>query len=258
MTVFMGGNGELLAWRRLPEGLEGVAAFHVMVADHADDPCEVVVGIETERGLWVQALVAACYQVLCDQPVVGEPISGPSQAPFAERVAKWRHGGPRERLSPILLWALAAQEIGEIDQWSGDWETIRATLSDLAEPWWQGTMLDTVEAAQNTVASVRDFNYRLAVGAQVYMFDGLPAAAEVSGPDHRRRRRNPRPTGDYRVRIRGPAPWRHPQHRALPGRVVAVPAGWCVTGAGALGAGTGDGRKCHRRSERCTGSTGTP
>ena len=51
--------GEALARRRLPEGLEGIAGFHALVAEHASDPGEVVVGIETERGLWVQALIAA-------------------------------------------------------------------------------------------------------------------------------------------------------------------------------------------------------
>ena len=40
-----------------------------MVAEHADDPSEVVVGIETERGLWVQALIAAGYQVYAINPL---------------------------------------------------------------------------------------------------------------------------------------------------------------------------------------------
>ena len=61
--------GDRLAARRLPEGLDGIAGFHAMVADHADDPSEVVVGIETERGLWVQALVAAGYQVFAINPL---------------------------------------------------------------------------------------------------------------------------------------------------------------------------------------------
>jgi transposase len=61
--------GDRLAARRLPEGLDGIAGFHAMVAEHADDPSEVVVGIETERGLWVQALVAAGYQVFAINPL---------------------------------------------------------------------------------------------------------------------------------------------------------------------------------------------
>jgi hypothetical protein len=50
-------TGRRLTRRRLPEGPEGMAQLHALVADHADDPAEVVVGIETDRGLWVGALV---------------------------------------------------------------------------------------------------------------------------------------------------------------------------------------------------------
>ena len=61
--------GEQIARRRLPEGLAGIRAFHELVADHADDPREVVVGIETDRGLWVQALIAADYQLYAINPL---------------------------------------------------------------------------------------------------------------------------------------------------------------------------------------------
>jgi len=83
MTVFVGDDwaeayhdvhvmdpsGERLASRRLPEGLEGIRGFHDLVAGHVDDPAEVVVGIETDRGLWVEALVAAGYQVYAINPM---------------------------------------------------------------------------------------------------------------------------------------------------------------------------------------------
>jgi transposase len=61
--------GDRLAARRLPEGLEGIRGFHELVAGLVDDPGEVVVGIETDRGLWVQALVAAGYQVYAINPL---------------------------------------------------------------------------------------------------------------------------------------------------------------------------------------------
>jgi hypothetical protein len=61
--------GKQIARRRLPEGLAGVRAFHELVADYADEPDEVVVGIETDRGLWVQALVAAGYQMYAINPL---------------------------------------------------------------------------------------------------------------------------------------------------------------------------------------------
>jgi len=61
--------GDRLASRRLPEGLEGIRRFHELVADVVDDPGQVVVGIETDRGLWVHALAAAGYQVYAINPL---------------------------------------------------------------------------------------------------------------------------------------------------------------------------------------------
>ncbi|MGH8948939.1 MAG: IS110 family transposase [Acidimicrobiia bacterium] len=62
-------TGERLASRRLPEGLDGIRGFHELVAEHVDEPSGVVVGIETDRGLWVDALTAAGYQVYAINPV---------------------------------------------------------------------------------------------------------------------------------------------------------------------------------------------
>ena len=65
----MDGNGKKLAARRLPEGLEGIRGFHELVASHIGEPGEVIIGIETDRGLWVTALVAAGYQVYAINPL---------------------------------------------------------------------------------------------------------------------------------------------------------------------------------------------
>jgi transposase len=62
-------TGRRLAARRLPEGLEGIRGFHELVAEHVDDPSEVVVGIETDRGLWVEALTASGYRVYAINPL---------------------------------------------------------------------------------------------------------------------------------------------------------------------------------------------
>jgi transposase len=62
-------DGKRLAGGRLPEGVEGIARFHEMVGHHAEDPDEVVIGIETDRGLFVGALVAAGYQVFAVNPM---------------------------------------------------------------------------------------------------------------------------------------------------------------------------------------------
>ena len=63
--------GRRLTRRRLPEGVAGMAGLHALVADLLGDgePGEVVVGIETDRGPWVQALVAAGYRVYAINPL---------------------------------------------------------------------------------------------------------------------------------------------------------------------------------------------
>jgi transposase len=68
-VYLMDETGARLASRRLPEGLVGVGAFHELVAVYASDPSEVVVGIETDRGLWVEALTAAGYRVYAINPL---------------------------------------------------------------------------------------------------------------------------------------------------------------------------------------------
>jgi transposase len=66
-------RGRVLGKARLPEGVEGIARLHALIGKHAgdedDDAVQVVVGIETDRGPWVQALVAAGYQVYPINPL---------------------------------------------------------------------------------------------------------------------------------------------------------------------------------------------
>ncbi len=64
--------GRVLAKKRLAEGAAGMARLHELVGEHLgedDDGAEVVVGIETDRGLWVAALVAAGYEVFGVNPL---------------------------------------------------------------------------------------------------------------------------------------------------------------------------------------------
>ena len=59
-------QGRVLVRRRLPEGVGGLAMLHGLVGDHLGedaDPDQVLVGIETDRGGWPQALIAAGYTV---------------------------------------------------------------------------------------------------------------------------------------------------------------------------------------------------
>jgi Transposase/Transposase IS116/IS110/IS902 family len=65
-------TGQRLARARLSEGMPGIASFHELIAEHAAEgeaPERVVVGIETDRGPWVTALVASGYQVYAINPM---------------------------------------------------------------------------------------------------------------------------------------------------------------------------------------------
>jgi transposase len=72
-------DGRRLARARLPEGVDGLARLHELLAEHlTEDDVDpetgfvaqnVIIGIETDRGTWVSALVAAGYQVFAINPM---------------------------------------------------------------------------------------------------------------------------------------------------------------------------------------------
>ena len=72
-------QGRWLARRRVPEGLDGVTGLHALIAQFVPDEWgaleaaeaawRVKVGIETDRGQWVQVLIAAGYEVFAINPV---------------------------------------------------------------------------------------------------------------------------------------------------------------------------------------------
>jgi transposase len=68
----MEASGRRLAKARLPEGVAGMAQLHAMIAEQLSedtDEAEVLVGIETDRGPWVAALIAAGYRVFAINPL---------------------------------------------------------------------------------------------------------------------------------------------------------------------------------------------
>jgi transposase len=68
----MDAAGRVLAKRRLPEGVAGMARLHEVIGQQLGEDAgdaEVVIGIETDRGPWVLALVAAGYTVYGVNPL---------------------------------------------------------------------------------------------------------------------------------------------------------------------------------------------
>jgi hypothetical protein len=68
----MDAAGRVLARARLPEGVAGMTRLHALIGrfvPEETDDAEVVTGIETDRGPWVAALVAAGYTVFPVNPL---------------------------------------------------------------------------------------------------------------------------------------------------------------------------------------------
>jgi transposase len=63
--------GRRLSKARLPEGVEGIRRLHELIGQHLPEDSEadqVAIGIETDRGPWVWALIAAGYRVYAINP----------------------------------------------------------------------------------------------------------------------------------------------------------------------------------------------
>ncbi len=64
----LGESGELLGRKRIEEGLSGLEKLQALLAEFVSDPAQVIVGIETDRGLLVRGLLAAGYEVYAINP----------------------------------------------------------------------------------------------------------------------------------------------------------------------------------------------
>jgi transposase len=70
--------GQVLAKKRLPEGVAGIGQLHELIGRFlpAGGNAEVQVGIETDRGPWVAALIAAGYTVFPVNPLQASRYRG--------------------------------------------------------------------------------------------------------------------------------------------------------------------------------------
>jgi Transposase/Transposase IS116/IS110/IS902 family len=70
--------GRVLAARRLPEGVAGIGQLHELIGRFvpAGGDAQVQVGIETDRGPWVAALIAAGYTVFAVNPLQASRYRG--------------------------------------------------------------------------------------------------------------------------------------------------------------------------------------
>ncbi len=68
-VLVMDAAGVVLGRRRCRVGVEGLAELHGLIGDHAEEPEQVVIGIELDSGLLVSSLVGAGYRVFAINPL---------------------------------------------------------------------------------------------------------------------------------------------------------------------------------------------
>ena len=122
----MDAAGRVLARRRLPGGVAGMARLHELIGQQlgADaEDAEVVIGIETDRGPWVAALVAAGYGVYAVNPLQASRYRASATAcPAPRATAVTRTCSPRW-CAPIPIssvrWPVTARMLARSRWWPG-------------------------------------------------------------------------------------------------------------------------------------------
>jgi len=123
----MDSDGVVLAERRFPEGVAGMSQLQELIAAHADDPSQVMVGSETDQGMWIEYLIAAGFVVYAVNPKSvaryrerTRPGGGKSDRSdarlLADMVRTDRHlhrqaGGNTEQASAVRVLARAHQSL---------------------------------------------------------------------------------------------------------------------------------------------------
>jgi transposase len=175
-VCLLAADGRVLATRRVVEGLDGVAMLHALLGDHAERSEDVVVGIETDRGLLVTALVAAGYQVYAINPLAA--------ARYRERHTTSR--AKSDRGDAKVLADLVRTDRHNHRPVAADSELLEA-IKVLARAhqsliWSRGRQLNALRS------SLREF-YPGALGAfeELGHPDALAVLAVAPDPDHGRR-----------------------------------------------------------------------
>ena len=210
-------DGKRLAGGRLPEGVEGIARFHELVGAHAEEPDEVVIGIETDRGLFVAALVAAGYQVFAVNPMSTSryrdrhSTSGAKSDPgdakvLADMVRTDRHNhrpvaGDSETVEAIKVLARAHQSM----IWSRSRQTncLRSTLREF----YPAALVAFDDLASGDALEVLRVAPTPTLGAGPVALQDRRGAAPgwPPAPDRRAGRRDP--SGPARAPARRARPW---------------------------------------------------
>jgi hypothetical protein len=133
-------DGRRLASARLAEGVAGVTRFHELVGSFVDDPGEVTVATETDRGLFVGALVAAGYRVLAVNPM--------STSRYRERHST--SGAKSDRGDAFVLAELARTDGHNDRRVAGDSE-----LSEAVRCWPGPTSQSMIRSRQRQVNQLR-------------------------------------------------------------------------------------------------------
>jgi transposase len=169
-------HGRVLGKAKLPEGIAGIDRLHAMIGQHVgeDDEAQVVVGIETDRGPWVQALLAAGYQVY--------PINSLQVARYRERHAV--SGAKSDAADAHTLADMVRTDRHQLRPSAGD-SPVAEAVKVLA--WVHKTLIweRTRHALRLRSALLEFFPAAVAVFADLTAADALQLLAKA--PDRRRR-----------------------------------------------------------------------
>ena len=68
-VCLMDEDGRVLGRRRVDDSAAGLTQLQSLIAEHAEDPAEVMIGVETPHGLMLRALRAAGYTIYAVNPL---------------------------------------------------------------------------------------------------------------------------------------------------------------------------------------------